>query len=337
MAPRAGASHHAAVRYAMTGATGFLGGELSRQLVAEGHEVVALVRDPARATALEELGVGLVVGDLDDHAALDTLLAGVDGFFHVAGWYKHGRREHETLRRVNVDGTRNALEAARRAGVPRTVYTSTTAVNSDTHGEVLDETYRHEGPWVTEYDRSKWEAHRIAEEYADAGLPIVIAQPSVIYGPGDTGSTLGQLVRDVLAGRPVLGPRGGAASWTHVEDVARGHVLAMERGRLGESYLLAGDRASYAEVFELVRELSPRRGRVLLLPPAVVRGFAAMTAPVERLVPVPQTMTADAARAGTVTYFGDSTKARNELGWTSRPLRGGMTETIRAELAAAST
>lgn len=320
------------MRYAMTGATGFLGGELARQLLASGHDVVALVRDPGRATDLLDRGVELVLGDLDDSAALDRLLAGADGFFHVAGWFKHGRREHETLRRVNVTGTRNALEAAMRAGV-RTVYTSTTAINSDTRGAVHDETYVHRGPWVTEYDRTKAEAHRIAEEYAARGLPLVIVMPGAIYGPGDTGSTLGQLTRQLIRGRPVLGPRDGAISWAHVEDVAHGHVLAMERGRVGESYVLAGERASYAEALGLVAREAGRRGPILL-PNRLVRAVATAVEPVERLVPVPQPLTAEAARAGMGTYFGDSTKARTELGWTSRPLREGMVETVRAELSA---
>src|SRR5688500_16409289 len=250
-APSARSGDDGCMRYAMTGATGFLGGELAGQLRSSGHGLVALVRDPTRAGRLSDLGVELVVGDLDDIAALDRLLEGVDGFFHVAGWYKHGLREHERLRRVNVTGTRNALGAARRAGV-RTVYTSTAGINSDTHGVVRDETYVHHGPWLTEYDRTKAEAHRIAEGYAIDGLPLVIVMPSVIYGPGDTGSTLGQLTRQIIAGRPFVGPKDGACSWAHVHDVARGHVLAMEKGRLGESYLLAGDRAPYGELLGLV-------------------------------------------------------------------------------------
>jgi nucleoside-diphosphate-sugar epimerase len=319
------------MRYAMTGATGFLGGELARQLRRSGHDLVALVRDPAKAGALRDSGVELVVGDLDDTAALDRLVGGADGFFHVAGWYKHGRREHAALRRVNVTGTRTALEAAQRAAV-RTVYTSTTAINSDTRGAVPDETFVHGGPWTTEYDRTKAEAHRIAEEYAAAGLPLVIVMPSVIYGPGDTGSTLGQLTRQIIAGRKVLGPKAGAASWAHVEDVARGHVLAMEDGRPGESYLLAGERASHAEILGLIAQESGKR-RPILVPNGLVRVVAALTSPIERLVPLPQFMTAEAARAGMATYFGDPTKAEAELGWSSRPVREGMRETVQAELA----
>lgn len=320
------------MRYAMTGATGFLGSELARQLTSSGHDVVALVRDPDKATGLRGLGVELVVGDLDDTGALDRLLEDADGFFHVAGWYKHGWRERETLRRVNVTGTRNALEAARRAGV-RTVYTSTTAINSDTHGAVHDETYVYDGPWLNEYDRTKAEAHRIAKEYAAAGLPLVIVMPSVVYGPGDTGSTTGQLARQIIAGRPVLVPRHGACSWTHVEDAARGHVLAMELGRQGESYLLAGEQASYGDILKLVAKESGKRGPILL-PSNLLRVVAPITGRIEQFVPIPQSMTADAARSGLATYLGNSTKAETELGWRARPVREGMLETVRAELAA---
>jgi nucleoside-diphosphate-sugar epimerase len=325
-------SDNGRMRYAMTGGTGFLGGELARQLRSAGHDVAALIRQPTKASRLDGLGVELVVGDLDDTVALDRLLQGADGFFHVAGWYKLGRREHETLHRVNVTGTRNALEAARRAGV-RTVYTSTTAVNSDTRGVVHDETYVHNGPWASEYDRTKAEAHRVAEEYAAAGLPVVIVMPSVIYGPGDEASSTGQLMRQIIAGRPVLLPRRGECCWVHVEDAARGHVLAMERGRSGESYILAGQRATYSEIMGMIAREAGRRGPILLRD-GPVRIFATLTAPMERFVPIPQTMTAEAARSGMATYLGDSTKAATELGWTSRPVREGMLETLRVELAA---
>ena len=159
----------------------------------------------------------------------------------------------------------------------------------------------------------------------------MIVLPSVIYGPGDTGSTLGQLTRQIITRRPVVGPRDGACSWAHVQDVARGHVLAMEKGRAGESYMLAGERAAYGEILGLVaREAGGRRP--ILLPNSLIRVVAAMTAPLERFVPIPQVMTAEAARAGMATYFGDSAKAETELGWTSRPLHEGITETVRLEM-----
>ena len=317
--------HYERVRYAMTGATGFLGGALARMLVDGGHDVVALVRRPEAATALRDLGVTIVQGDLDDTAALDRLLDGADGFFHVAGWFKFGRREKEALHRVNVEGTRNALEAALRAGVS-TVYTSTIALNSDTEGQIVDESYRFTGEHVTEYDRTKGLAHDVALEYAERGLPVVLVQPSVIYGPGDT-STVGEISRRIAAGKRVLGPKGGGACWVHVEDVARGHVLAMEKGAPGESYILAGEVATFEEAFGLVAEITGGR-RALLLPRGMVRAAATVNGLLELIAPLPQDFTREAMRAATCTYYGTAAKAERELGWTPRPLRTGFTETF---------
>src|SRR3954451_997115 len=158
------------MRHGMTGATAFVGGALASRLRQGGHEGVALVREPGRAGALSAAGVHLVAGDLADTAALDRLCAGADGLFHVAGWYKVGERNPSPGTRVNVEGTRNVLEAARRTRVPKVVYTSTLAVNSDTRGRVVDETFRFTGTHLSHYDRTKAEAHDIAEEYASEGL-----------------------------------------------------------------------------------------------------------------------------------------------------------------------
>lgn len=313
-----------AVRYAMTGATGFLGGVLARMLVDDGHDVVALARRPEAATDLGDLGVTLVKGDLDDVVALDRLLDGADGFFHVAGWFKFGRREREMLHRVNVDGTRNALEAALKAGV-RTVYTSTIALNSDTRGEVVDESYRFTGSHVTEYDRTKGLAHDVALEYAERGLAVVLVQPSVIYGPGDT-STVGEICRRIAAGRRTLAPRGGGACWVHVEDVAAGHVLAMDKGVAGESYILAGEVATFEDAMRRVAEISGGRPP-LFLPRGMVRATARMNGVLEALVRLPQDFTREAMLAGTATYYGSADKARRELGWSPRDLTTGFTET----------
>jgi nucleoside-diphosphate-sugar epimerase len=311
----------------MTGASGFLGTELARQLRDAGHDVVALVRKPSAADQLDRLGVEMARGDLDDTAALDRTLIRTNGLFHVAGWYKHGRREHRTLRHVNIDGTRNVLEAAARSGVPRVVYTSTLAVNSDTGGRVVAESYRFTGRHLSEYDRTKAVAHKIALDRTARGLPLVIVQPGVIYGPDDVGSTLGQLTRRIVRGRRVLGPSGGGATFAHVTDVARGHVLAMERGRVGESYILAGPAHTYADVLALVARLSGGPPPTLV-PPRLARLAARLTAPLERVLPIPQFMTAEAALSGTGTYYGDSAKALQHLGWRPRPLEEGMAETV---------
>ena len=139
------------------------------------------MRSPARAIELDfASGVDLVQGDLDDAAALDRLETGADGLFHVAGWFKLGLRDPSSGERTNVEGTRNVLAAAQRAGTPKVVYTSTLAVNSDTGGRFVDESHEHTGAHLSEYDRTKAEAHAIAKEFAAAGLPVVIVMPGAI-------------------------------------------------------------------------------------------------------------------------------------------------------------
>ncbi len=315
------------MRYALTGATGFLGGELARQLVDAGHEVHALVRSARRAVALDALGVELVEGDLDDVGALDRLVADADGLFHVAGWYKLGERDRMPGQRVNVVGTRNVLTAAQRAGTPKVVHTSTLAVNSDTGGATVDETHRYMGEHLSEYDRTKAEAHRVALELAAAGLPVVIVMPSAIYGPGDT-SQVGALIEQVVAGARTQAPRGGGRlMWAHVADVARGHVLAMERGVPGESYMLAGDPATLAEVLTQVARAAGTKGPILV-PDALLRAAEKAMAQVSKVVPIPPLFHPETLRAGLADYLGSRAKAERELGWRPRPLSEGLAQTV---------
>lgn len=312
----------------MTGATGFLGLEIARQLREQAHEVVALARNPGKAAPLRELGVDLVAGDLDDATALDRLLAGADGFFHVAGWFKHGHRQWEAMRHANVVGTRNALEAARRAGV-RAVYTSTVALYSDTHGELVEESYRFTGTHLNEYDRTKHEAHLIAEDYVASGLPLVIVQPSVIYGPGPDSSTLAGIMRKVMDGRLTLAPKGAGCCWVHVEDVARGHLLAMEAGRTGESYHLVGPAATYEEALRLLARLSGGRAPVFV-PRRAVLAAARVNGVLERVLPLPPDQTRDALLAGSGTYYASAAKAERELDWHARSLEAGFADLVAA-------
>lgn len=314
------------MRYAITGATGFVGGALASQLRKAGHDVVALVRDRSRAGALEVLGVEFVEGDLDDALALDRLCSGADGLFHVAGWYKLGQRDSSPGTKVNVEGTRNVLDAAQRNRVPRVVYTSTLAINSDTQEQVVDETYRFTGEHVSVYDRTKAEAHDIALDFAGQGLDVVIVQPGLVYGPGDTSQTGDLIARVARGGRP-LAPKGGGVCWAHADDVADGHVRAMERGRKGESYMLAGPRATLAEGLRLVADLAGTKGPILLST-RMVAATATMMAALGKLVPVPPDFSAETMRAGLATYYGSPAKAERELGWHARPLEDGLRETV---------
>lgn len=312
--------------YALTGATGFVGTRLARLLVEDGHRVRALVRAPERARGLADLGVELVPGDLADAASLDALCAGAEALFHVAGWYQVGSRTPRQGWVVNVEGTRAVLEAAERAGVPRVVYTSTLAVNSDTGGRVVDESYRFTGRHLSVYDETKARAHELTRQAAARGLPVVTVQPGVVYGPGDTSQT-GRLVSDVVAGaRPVV-PDAGGVCWGYIDDVARGHVLALRHGRIGESYMLAGPAATLAEGLRVAARVAGTRGPRVVPRRAVAAG-AAVTGAAERRLRLPLAPVAEPLRVSLASYLGSAAKAVRELGWSSRSLEEGMAPTV---------
>ena len=175
-------------------------------------------------------------------------MTGVDGIFHIAGWYKIGVKDKSEGEKINVQGTRHVLELMKELGIPKGVYTSTLAVFSDTGGRLVDETYRYNGPHLSEYDRTKWVAHyKVADPMIEAGLPLVIVQPGLIYGPGDTSSVRTTLIQYLQRKLPMI-PEKTAFCWAHVDDIARGHILAMDLGQPGESYIIAGPRHTFVEV-----------------------------------------------------------------------------------------
>jgi nucleoside-diphosphate-sugar epimerase len=320
------------VRCFLTGATGFVGSHLTAGLVAEGHEVHALVRSPAAAGALRALGVTLHEGDVTDKASIRRAMEGAERVFHVAGWYKIGLRDTRDAVPVNVDGTRNVLEVMRDLGVPKGIYTSTLAVNSDTHGRVVDETYRFTGEHLSVYDATKAAAHQIAESLIATGLPLVIVQPGAVYGPGDA-SALHSTFAHFLQRKLPLIPRGTAFAWGHVEDIARGHILAMERGEPGRNYFICGPVHTLEAAVDLASDITGIPGPRIRLNPTVVRVASRLVSPFDRLLPLPPAYTAEGLRVvGGTTYIGTNERARRELGWTVRPLREGLTETLRHEM-----
>ena len=319
-------------KYFVTGATGFIGGEIVKQLVGRGHKVVALVRSPERAAMLKALGVEMHAGDITDRETLKVPMTGVDGVFHVAAWYKVGVKD-PLADQINVDGTRNVLKTMRTLDIPRGVYTSTVAVFSDTKGVVPDETYRYEGNHLSEYDRTKWIAHyRVAAPKMEEGLPLSIVMPGLVYGPGDTSGMHTALV-DLLRGRLPFTPATTAFCWGHIEDTARGHILAMEKGKPGETYIIAGPRHTFEDAFDLAASIAKVRAPMVHPGPHAMRAMAAGMAMAGRFVKLPPALTPEALRvlAGT-TYFGSNEKAVRELGFAARPLAEGMAQTLEHEL-----
>jgi len=322
------------MKYYVTGATGFIGGHVARQLIASGHTVIAPVRTPAKAQDLVDLGVNVVKGDVTDKESMLASMTGVDGVFHIAGWYKIGVKDKSMGMSINVDGTRNVLQLMKELNIPKGVYTSTLAVNSDTRGKIVDETYYHpdDGHWVSEYDRTKWVAHyAVAMPMVKEGLPLVTVMPGLVYGPGDTSSVHETFVQYLRRKLPMV-PAQTTYCWAHVDDIARGHILAMEKGTAGEEYIIAGPVARVVEVLEIAEKITAVPAPRLHPSFGAIKAMASLMGILEKVIPLPESYTAESLRVTTATYLGSNEKARRELGYTLRPLEEGLRETLLYEM-----
>lgn len=319
------------MHYFVTGATGFVGGYLTSQLLAAGHEVTALVRTTDEARDIARYGVRPHVGSVTDKEAMRRGIRGVDGVFHVAG-HRLAFRDHETMVAVNVRGARNVFELVDEHGIPKCVFTSTLNAYGDTGGAVVDETRSRPARFPTEYDEVRGRAHfDVALPMAKSGVPIVTLLPGMVYGPRDTSAMARLLARSML-GRVWAVSATSAYCWAHVMDVAHAHVLAMQFGRPGESYVVGGPRHTVREAVETAIRAAGRSRRPLPLPRWLVRP-AAVTARGVATVVRPWRPVADRlAVAAGVTYLADDAKARTELGFDPRPLADGLPDAARALL-----
>lgn len=322
------------MKYLVTGATGFVGGRVARQLLAEGHEVVAVARDPLKATPLKELGARITKGDVTDKESLRPPMRGVDGVFHIAGWYKIGVKDKSPGEAVNIGGTRNVLSLMKELDIPKGVYTSTLAVNSDTEGRLVDESYRFTGEHISEYDRTKAAAHDIALEFIRDGLPLVIVQPGLVYGPGDNGPAHELFVSFLKRRLPLL-PRKSSYCWGHVDDVAQAHLLAMHKGEAGENYFTCGPVHTLIDAMETAERITGIPAPSLKAPPGMLKALSTFVGVMERLIPVPDNYSSEYLRVSAgVTYIGENAKAKRALGWEPRPLATGLVETLEHEMRA---
>ncbi len=313
----------------VTGGTGFIGRAVVRKLIARGYHVAALTRSERGAAMLRQMGAKVVHGDVTDRESMREGMRDSDVVFHIAGVYDYTPDGIARSESVNVGGTRNVLGLAHELGIPRIVYTSTLAVFGDTGGELPDETYYAGGPFLSEYDRTKWLAHYdVAEALIAQGAPIIIIMPGAVYGPGDT-SWLTDIMRLFHRGLlPVLPGPETTLCYAHVDDVAEGHILAAEKGHLGESYILAGPAVPLGEMVEFWSQLTSKRPPTATIPARAARKLAPVFGRAGSVVPLPQAFSEEMVRLLGVTYAGRSDKARAELGWRPRPLQSGMLETF---------
>ena len=255
----------------VTGGTGFVGANLVRELLSDGHRVRVLARTGGDRRALEGCDVEIAEGDLLDAGAVRAAVAGAERVFHVAADYRLWAPDPAVLYRANVDGTRHVLDAASRAGAARIVYTSTVgALGIPKDGTPGDETTPSSlADMVGAYKASKFLAERVADEWAARGAPVIIVNPSTPIGPWDVKPTpTGQMVVDFLNGK-MVGSVDTGLNVVHVRDVARGHIQAALKGRVGERYILGHRNLSLLEIFRALSAITGRPAPRLRVPYAV--------------------------------------------------------------------
>jgi dihydroflavonol-4-reductase len=302
----------------VTGASGFLGWHLARTLTSRGHRVRALVRP---ASKLQELEVERVTGDLRDPASLERATAGCEVVYHVAADYRLWSRHPQELYDSNVAGTRNLLTAARQAGVERFVYTSTVGCIGVPPGGIGDE----DQPCTLEemsgdYKRSKFQAEQVAIEFARGGFPVVIVNPTAPIGDHDFKPTpTGKIVLDFITGKmPAYIDTG--LNLVDARDVAMGHVLAAERGRVGERYILGCENLTLKEILERLAKITGRKAPSVQLPYAVAYAAGVVTtawAAVSGQAPIAPL---EAVKMAKKKMFVSHAKASRELGYSPGPV-----------------
>jgi nucleoside-diphosphate-sugar epimerase len=321
------------VKVFVTGGTGFIGGHVVKRLRDRGDTVVALVRSPDKATELSALGATLVEGDLSSSETIRAACEDCDAVIHGAAIYKVGipKSEREGMHDANVRGTERVLDAAWQAGVSRIVYVSTVNVFGNTRGEVVDETYeRDPGDWLSVYDETKYLAHQAAKQRAKKGAPIVIVQPGGVYGPGDH-SELGNVIDQTRTGKLKALPFAGLGlNLVYVDDVAQGVLLALDKGVVGESYVLGGEISTMRGLVDKVAAIEGRNPPKRELPSGIIK-IAAPAGPVlGKAMGFPPNFKELISASDGVTYWAKDDKARTALGYSPRDLDTGLRETLNA-------
>ena len=319
----------------LTGGTGFIGGHVARKLRERGDDVRALARNPEKGAALTALGCEVVAGDLSDGTAIANGLEGADAAIHCAAVYEVGipQSEHKAMYEANVVGTENALRGALEAGTPKGVYVSTVGAFGNTRGEVVDETYEHPGTGYTSYyEQTKHEAHQIAKRLiAEEGLPCVIVQPGGVYGPDDH-SEIGNQLNQFLAGRmPLLAFPDAGFNLVHVEDVADGVLLALDKGRTGEAYVLGGQITTMREMIGTLADVAGKRPPRGTIPPGLIKAMAPLGPVVGKVMGTGPNLREIIASADGVTFWAKHDKAMAELGYSPRGLEQGLRDMLAAE------
>ena len=314
----------------VTGAAGFLGSHVTRQLVARGDDVRVLLRASSTNRAIADLPLEYVTGDLRDPASLDRAMKGVKRVFHVAADYRLWAKRKQDIYDSNVGGTKNLLEAAKRAGVERLIYTSTVAtiaVDRPQHPNEFTDAKLEE--MVGHYKRSKWMAEKEALGAAKSGLPVIVAMPTTPVGPWDWKPTpTGKIILDFLNGK-MPGYVETGLNFVGVEECAAGHLLVAEKGKVGERYLLGGENLTLKAMLDALAKITGLRAPMLKIPHGLALGAAYANTAFSRLLGREPGIPIEGVKIARHMMFVDCSRAKRELGFQAGPVSAALERAVR--------
>lgn len=314
----------------VTGAAGFLGSHVARQLVARGDEVRILVRASSSNRAISDLSLEYVTGDLRDAASLDRAMNGVQRVFHVAADYRLWAKNPQEIYDSNVGGTKNLLEAAKRAGVGQLIYTSTVATIAVDRPELPNEFTETKLEEMTgHYKRSKWMAEQEVLKAAKEGFPAIVAMPTTPVGPWDWKPTpTGKIILDFLNGK-MPGYVETGLNFVGVEECAAGHLLVSGKGKIGERYLLGAENLTLKEVLDMLARITGLRAPVMKIPHGVALGAAYVESAFSRLMGKEPGIPVEGVKIARHKMFVDASRARRELGFEPGPVAAALERAVR--------
>lgn len=320
-------------RILVTGATGFIGKPLTLELLKAGYAVHALVRNPGKAADLSHPDLTLFEGDLDRPESVRAAMEGCTQVYHLAAFAQAWSADGSVFDRINFAAGRSLLEAALQSGVERVVITSTGGVfGPSTGGKPNDETAVAQPSFMTAYERSKAKLEAVVPDFVHRGLEVVIVNPTRVFGPGPlidaNGETL--VMQRYLKGsfRFLPGDGSSTGSYAYIDDVVRGHMLAMDHGRPGQRYLLGGENASFRTFFDTIGRLSGRRYSMYGVPTGALMLFAKTQLLLAGSFGIRPLITPELVRKYTQNWDFSVEKAKNELGYTHRSLEDSVRDTL---------